>query len=142
MDAKRLGYFVRVAKDGSLTKASGVLRIAQPALMPLIVPSHHLGIRGLLNEAAESLSTTLNVRLEADSSRLIKNLVEDGIGYAMLPLSYFRKDFADGKLRYSPITDPTPTLQTVVCVRSNIQDIPGVVSKVRDFIIEAAPDMF
>jgi hypothetical protein len=37
---------------------------------------------------------------------------------------------------------PTPTLQTVVCVQSNIQDIPRVVSKVRDFIIEAAPDMF
>lgn len=32
MDLKRLRYFARIAQDGSLTKAAGVLGIAQPAL--------------------------------------------------------------------------------------------------------------
>src|SRR5437016_6839562 len=32
MEIRRLRYFVRVAEDGSLTKAAGVLRVAQPAL--------------------------------------------------------------------------------------------------------------
>ena len=32
MEIRRLKYFVRIAEDGSLTKAAGVLRIAQPAL--------------------------------------------------------------------------------------------------------------
>jgi DNA-binding transcriptional LysR family regulator len=112
------------------------------ALLPLIVPSHHLGIRGLLNDAAARSSTTLNIRFEADSSRLTKDLVADGIGYAILPLHYFKNEFAAGKLRYSAITKPTLTLKTVICVRSNVQDIPGVVSKVRDFILDVIPALF
>lgn len=32
MDLKKLMYFVRISEDGSLTRAAGVLRIAQPAL--------------------------------------------------------------------------------------------------------------
>ena len=32
MGISRLSYFVRIAADGSLSKAAGILRIAQPAL--------------------------------------------------------------------------------------------------------------
>ena len=32
MEIRRLEYFARIAEDGSLTKAAGVLRVAQPAL--------------------------------------------------------------------------------------------------------------
>ena len=32
MDVRRLSYFMRIAEDGSLTRAANMLRIAQPAL--------------------------------------------------------------------------------------------------------------
>ena len=133
---------VLVGGPGSNLIPETLVPFKKAALLPLIVPSHHLGIRGVLNDAAARSSTTLNIRFEADSSRLTKDLVADGIGYAILPLHYFKDEFAAGKLRYSAITKPTLTLKTVICVRSNVQDIPGVVSKVRDFILEAAPAMF
>jgi LysR family nitrogen assimilation transcriptional regulator len=133
---------VLVGGPGSNLVPETLVPFKKAALLPLIVPSHHLGIRGVLNDAAARSSTTLNIRFEADSSRLTKDLVADGIGYAILPLHYFKNEFAAGKLRYSTITKPTLTLKTVICVRSNVQDIPGVVSKVRDFILEAAPAMF
>ncbi len=133
---------VLVGGPGSNLVPESRVPFNEAALLPLIVPSHHMGIRGVLNDAAARSSTTLNIRFEADSSRLAKDLVADGIGYAILPLHYFKNEFAAGKLRYSAITKPTLTLKTVICVRSNVQDIPGVVSKVRDFIIEAVPDMF
>ncbi len=133
---------VLVGGPGSNLVPETLVPFNKAALLPLIVPSHHMGIRGVLNDAAARSSTTLNIRFEADSSRLTKDLVADGIGYAILPLHYFKNEFAAGKLRYSAITKPTLTLKTVICVRSNVQDIPGVVSKVRDFIIEAVPDMF
>jgi DNA-binding transcriptional LysR family regulator len=133
---------VLVGGPGSNLVPETLVPFKKAALLPLIVPSHHLGIRGVLNDAAARSSTTLNIRFEADSSRLTKDLVADGIGYAILPLHYFKNEFAAGKLRYSPITKPTLTLKTVICVRSNVQDIPGVVSKVRDFILEVAPSMF
>jgi LysR family transcriptional regulator, nitrogen assimilation regulatory protein len=133
---------VLVGGPGSNLVPETLVPFKKAALLPLIVPSHHLGIRGVLNDAAARSSTTLNIRFEADSSRLTKDLVADGIGYAILPLHYFKNEFAAGKLRYSAITKPTLTLKTVICVRSNVQDIPGVVSKVRDFISAAAPAMF
>jgi DNA-binding transcriptional LysR family regulator len=133
---------VLVGGPGSNLVPDTLVPFNKAALLPLIVPSHHMGIRGVLNDAAARSSTTLNIRFEADSSRLAKDLVADGIGYAILPLHYFKNEFAAGKLRYSAITKPTLTLKTVICVRSNVQDIKGVVSKVRDFIIEAVPAMF
>src|SRR5882757_2999954 len=105
---------VLVGGPGSNLVPETLVPFKKAALLPLIVPSHHLGIRGVLNDAAARSSTTLNIRFEADSSRLIKDLVADGIGYAILPLHYFRKEFTDGKLRYSPLTKPTLTLQTVI----------------------------
>lgn len=32
MEIRRLGYFIRIGEDGSLTKAAGVVRVAQSAL--------------------------------------------------------------------------------------------------------------
>lgn len=32
MDLRKLSYFIRISEDGSLTRAAGVLRVAQPAL--------------------------------------------------------------------------------------------------------------
>jgi len=44
MENRRLSYFVRIAEDGSLTKAAGVLRIAQPALTAVRLLEEELGV--------------------------------------------------------------------------------------------------
>src|SRR5215471_7971497 len=58
MDTRRLRYFVRIAEDGSLTRAAGVLRIAQPALSRQIrLLEEELGI-ALFNRTARGMQLT------------------------------------------------------------------------------------
>ena len=87
--------------------------------LPLILPAHDVGIRAVLDNAAAKSSTMLNIRSEADSSKLTKELVEDGIGYAFLPFSYFRSEYIEGKLKYCPIVNPTLTLTTYLSSRKH-----------------------
>ena len=96
---------------------SHVVTFKKAARLPLILPSHHLGIRSVLNDAVVKSRTTLNIRLEADSTRLTKELVASGIGYGMMPFSYFRNEYGEGKLSYAPIVGPTLTLSLFLSSR-------------------------
>jgi LysR family transcriptional regulator, nitrogen assimilation regulatory protein len=91
------------------------------AQLPLIMPAHHLGIRGALNDAAAAISATLNIRFQADAARLIKELVLSGMGYAILPMAYFKQEYAQGKLKCCPIINPDLLLTTFLSSRKNSQ---------------------
>jgi DNA-binding transcriptional LysR family regulator len=87
--------------------------------LPLILPTHHLGIRGVLTDTLTKLRICADIRFEADSCRLMKELTESGIGYAILPFAYFRPEYEAGRLRYCPIVQPKLTLPTVLSHRIN-----------------------
>ena len=86
--------------------------------MPLILPTHHLGVRGILNDMLARLRLNADIRFEADSCRLIKELVGTGMGYAILPLAYFRNEYAGGTLRYAPIIKPSLSLPVILSYRT------------------------
>ena len=50
----------------------------------------------------------LDVKLEADSFRVLTRLVEEGLGYTLLPPSSVRNEVASGRLEPAAITKPTP----------------------------------
>ncbi|TJW93600.1 transcriptional regulator, partial [Neisseria gonorrhoeae] len=50
----------------------------------------------------------LDVKLEADSFRVLTSLVEEGLGYTMLPPSSVRSEVAEGRLETAPIARPAP----------------------------------
>jgi DNA-binding transcriptional LysR family regulator len=81
--------------------------------------THHLGIRGVFTDNVAKLRTAADIRFEADSCRLMKELAESGIGYAILPFAYFRHEYAAGRLRYCPIVNPKLMLPTVLSHRTN-----------------------
>jgi LysR family nitrogen assimilation transcriptional regulator len=87
--------------------------------LPLILPTHHLGIRGVFNDALVKLRATANIKFETDSCKLIKELVATGMGYAPLPLSYFRQEYLAGTLQYSPITKSSLVLPTFLSFRTS-----------------------
>lgn len=97
------------------------LKFKQVVQLPLIMPSHHLGIRGALNDAALAMNVTLNPRFQADSAKLIKELVSSGMGYGILPLSYFKEEHAQGTLAYCAISNPDIALTTYLSSRKNSQ---------------------
>ena len=70
----------------------------------LVLPSHSHGLRALIEEAAARKKLKLDVKLEADLFRVLTSLVEEGLGYTLLPPSSVRNEVPAGgwKRRRSP----------------------------------------
>lgn len=82
--------------------------------LPLILPSHPHGLRIVIDQVAQRSRTALKVKFQADSFLLMKELVESGLGYTVLPLSSFSREAAAGRLRYAPLRNPRVTRQLVL----------------------------
>ena len=65
----------------------------------LVLPSHSHGLRALIEHAAAKKKLKLDVKLEADSFRVLTSLVEEGLGYTLLPPSSVRNEVAAGTFR-------------------------------------------
>lgn len=94
---------------------------AEAARLPLVLTSHHMGVRGAVNDAAQRSQAKLNIRCEADVPRLTRELVREGLGYAMLPLAYCRDAVASGGLQVWPLIGPTPQVSVFLASRRNSQ---------------------
>jgi LysR family transcriptional regulator, nitrogen assimilation regulatory protein len=69
----------------------------------LVLPSHSHGLRALIEHAAAKRKLKLDIQVEADSFRVLTSLVEEGLGYTMLPPSSVRHEVADGRLETAVI---------------------------------------
>lgn len=87
------------------------------ARLPLVLPSHPHGLRIIADNTAAKARVRLNVGIQADSFVLMKELVESGLGYTLLPLSAFSREAADGRLVHAPIIRPKVTRQLVLATR-------------------------
>jgi LysR family transcriptional regulator, nitrogen assimilation regulatory protein len=74
----------------------------------LVLPSHSHGLRALIEHAAAKKKLKLDVKLEADSFRVLTSLVEEGLGYTLLPPSSVRNEVAAGRLETAAIAKPAP----------------------------------
>jgi DNA-binding transcriptional LysR family regulator len=72
----------------------------------LVLPSHSHGLRALIEHAAAKAKIKLDVQLEADSFRVLTSLVEEGLGFALLPPSSVRSEVAEGRLKVAAISRP------------------------------------
>ncbi|WFU42085.1 LysR substrate-binding domain-containing protein [Bradyrhizobium sp. CB82] len=72
----------------------------------LVLPSHSHGLRALIEHAAAQRKIKLNVQLEADSFRVLTSLVEEGLGFALLPLSSVHGEVAEGRLETAVVSKP------------------------------------
>jgi LysR family transcriptional regulator, nitrogen assimilation regulatory protein len=106
--------------------------------LPLVLPSHHLGLRAVINDAAMWAQAKLNIRMEADSSRLTKDLLTGGLGYAILPTCYCKQELESGRLQTWPIIDPALTLDIVIASRKNSQITGPRVRALEDLISRIA----
>ncbi|GLR90936.1 LysR substrate-binding domain-containing protein [Bradyrhizobium iriomotense] len=72
----------------------------------LVLPSHSHGLRALIEHAAAQRKIKLDVQLEADSFRVLTSLVEEGLGFALLPPSSVHGEVADGRLETAVVSKP------------------------------------
>lgn len=90
--------------------------LADAARRPLVAPSLPHGLRSIVETAAARARITLNLRHEADSFLVLKDLVECGLGFAILPRSSIRREEQEGRMAVAPLVRPTIRRQVVLAV--------------------------
>jgi LysR family nitrogen assimilation transcriptional regulator len=81
--------------------------------VPLILPSRPHGLRLLVDTAAAHAGVTLQVDLELDALSAIKELVQSGTGWTVLPYAAVYREVELGLMSAQRITSP-PLRRTVV----------------------------
>jgi LysR family transcriptional regulator, nitrogen assimilation regulatory protein len=109
--------------------------------LPLILPSHHLGLRAVINDAALWAQAKLNLRMEADSSRLMKDLLLSGLGYSIAPACYCQQEIDSGRLQTWPVTDPALSIDIVVASRKTSQLTGPRISAIEELIAQIALEL-
>ena len=88
--------------------------IAAFARLPLVLPSRPHGLRMVVESAAHRAKKALQVKFEADSFRVLVELVERGLGYTALPLSAISSEVQQRRLKVAPLVSPKMTRQLVL----------------------------
>lgn len=97
---------VLVGPPGSGLSPDTPVTLAAAAHYPLVLPSRPHGLRAIVDAAAGRARITLNLRHEADSYLVLKDLVECGLGFAILPRSAIRREEAEGRMLVAPLVRP------------------------------------
>lgn len=95
-------------------RASDPLTLASVAHMPLVLPAASQGLRHLIDRACTIIGVSLNIVAESDDTAIQLELVERGVGFAILPVAAIAPAIAEGRLTAAPIT--TPELHRTVVI--------------------------
>jgi LysR family nitrogen assimilation transcriptional regulator len=91
--------------------------LAEILALPLILPSHHLGIRAAVADAALAHQLNISTVMEADSPRLITSLVAAAMGYGILPIAYCARQARAGGIGIWPVSQPELSIDIFLCSR-------------------------
>jgi LysR family transcriptional regulator, nitrogen assimilation regulatory protein len=80
----------------------------------LVLPSHSHGLRALIEHAAAQKKLKLDIQVEADSFRVLTSLVEEGLGFALLPPSSVRDEVKAGRLEVATIAREGPMRELII----------------------------
>jgi LysR family transcriptional regulator, nitrogen assimilation regulatory protein len=80
----------------------------------LILPSVSHGLRALLEKAVARKKLTLNAMIEADSYRAQISLMEEGLGYTLLPASAIRAELAAQRLEMAALVNPSVARELIL----------------------------
>lgn len=94
------------ASRGLALPDGGEVGFARLAELPLILPGAAHGLREMLERLASAQNVGLNSEMDVDSYAAIKDLVERGLGFSVLPLHAVSAEAAAGRLRCWSIVEP------------------------------------
>lgn len=103
--------------DGSPDESD--VPVSELGRLNLVLPSRPHGLRMVVEAAAAKAATTLQVKYEADSFRVLKELVAAGLGHTVLPLSAFYREQAEGLFRISRLVKPRIARHLVMALPSS-----------------------
>ncbi len=121
---------------GSGAAAVGApVRFADIAGRPLVLPSRPILLRTMIDEAAEGRDYDLNITFETNSVPTLKELVQESLGYTILPFGAVRREVEDGRLSAQRITDPS-IARTLHLAGSHKRPASKATDALRDLIRE------
>jgi LysR family nitrogen assimilation transcriptional regulator len=82
--------------------------------IPLILPGPSQSLRILNEMVAAEVGIRLNIAIEADTFTAIRELMDAGYGYSILPLSAIQPEVASGFYQVSRLENPRVTRQVLV----------------------------
>jgi len=101
---------------------AGDFPVNRMADLPLVLPSRSHGLRAVVEAAAAKAKVSLNVRFEADSFRVLKDLVQDGLGFTVLPRSAISRELKRGIFQTSNLCKPKVMRQIVLALPADRTD--------------------
>jgi DNA-binding transcriptional LysR family regulator len=126
---------VLVGAANSPLAAEGSIECRRLQDLPLILSSPAHGLRLLIEAAAAKARIKLNIHTQTDSYQLLKELVESGIGYTILPYCAVTREAAAGRLAFVRIGKPTITRQLFLAMSPSAQ-APQAVLQVEKLVRE------
>ena len=126
---------VLVGSTKSPLAAEGAIECRRLQDLPLILSSPAHGLRLLIEAAAAKARIKLNIHTQTDSYQLLKELVESGIGYTVLPYCAVTREAAAGRLSFTRISKPTIRRQLFFAMSPNAQ-APQAVLQVEQLVRE------
>lgn len=109
-------YVVSLPKSG--LKNDEPLALSKVADLPLILPASPQGLRQLIDRACTIIGINLNVVVEANDTAIQLELVQRGVGFAILPLVAISTALEAGLIAVAPIA--SPQLYRTVVIGSSI----------------------
>ena len=119
MDTHRLKYFQRIAEEGSITRAAGLLGIAQPALSrQLQLLEEELGVALFRRTRRGVELTDAGERLRASTAAPLRQL-ELAVQYAGSPLARLERNMLLGLLETTVDVLAAPLINSLITVFPN-----------------------
>lgn len=111
-----------VGPHGAGLDAGGPVPVSRLGEYRLVLPSRSHGLRAVVEAACAKSRTALQVRFEADSYRVLTELVEAGLGFTILPRSAVPRGESAGRFSSARLGDPTVQRQVVLGLPSSRTD--------------------
>lgn len=118
-------------------RAIGLSRVLEQRL---ILPGPVHGLRKLVERAAARIDVPLDIVVEADSLQTMKDLVERGLGWTILPLANVQKEVAERRLVAAEIGSPQ-LARTMVVAEGFGRQSSRAVRAFREMLVAEVHDM-
>lgn len=123
------------------TRRQEVFKFKELTDLPLILPGSRSGLRKLIEDIAHRSKISLNVPYEVDSLFLQMELVAEGKGYSLMPLSLARYLVTERSFRFFFVTKPEIEVGTYLATRGSFGDVAGTgMSRIFNAIRESVMD--
>jgi DNA-binding transcriptional LysR family regulator len=117
---------VAIGPIGCGLREKGEIELNWLVKQKLVLPSYSHGLRMLIEKAAAKNNIDLDILVEADSYRVLMSLVEDGLGFTMLPPSALQTDRQLFQLESAKVIQPVITRELILASPTDRQ--PSIAS--------------